>query len=209
MLGHATNSLSRNEPENRLREIEARLAHLLPTLHRRQPGARNVNAEFEASFSTLDRIALFVTERVGTFGFFLAIFTWSVLWLGWNLLAPKSLRFDPAPAFVLWLFMSNFIQLMLMPLLMVGQNLQGRHAELRAEHDFEINQKAEQEVEAILLQLEQHVLLLQRHEEMLHTLLTSAVCRFRDIPSAAPSAPTSAAEPNQCNPGDRVTGSSS
>jgi hypothetical protein len=40
---------------------------------------------------------------------------------GWNLLAPKDLQFDPAPAFVFWLFISNVIQLLLMPLIMVGQ----------------------------------------------------------------------------------------
>lgn len=209
MTSHAASDQALRETEHRLREIESRLAHLLPALHRRRTVARNVNEEFEASFSTLDRIALFVTERVGTFGFFLVIFTWSVLWLGWNLLAPKPLRFDPAPAFVLWLFISNFIQIMLMPLLMVGQNLQGRHAELRAEHDFEINQKAEQEVEAILLQLEQQILLLQRHEEMLRTLLTTAVCRLGEIPAASSDAPSRAPKRAQSNPGDRAPSSSS
>jgi uncharacterized membrane protein len=39
------------------------------------------------------------------------------------------------------------IQIMLMPLIMVGQNLQGRHSELRAENDFEVNVKAEMEIE--------------------------------------------------------------
>lgn len=37
---------------------------------------------------------------------------------------------------------------------MVGQNLQGRHAEMRAEADFEVNTKAEREISAILLHLE-------------------------------------------------------
>ena len=49
---------------------------------------------------------------------------------------------------------SGYLQLILLPLIMVGQNLQGRHAELRAEHDYETNIKAEKEVEAILLHLE-------------------------------------------------------
>ena len=71
------------------------------------------------------------------------------------MLAPENLRFDPYPAFVLWLFISNLIQIHLMPLLMVGQNLQGRHSELRAESDYQVNLKAEKEVEAILLHLEQ------------------------------------------------------
>jgi uncharacterized membrane protein len=41
-----------------------------------------------------------------------------------------------------------------MPLILLGQNLQGRHTEARAESDFEVNVKAEREIEAILLHLE-------------------------------------------------------
>ena len=41
-----------------------------------------------------------------------------------------------------------------MPLIMVGQNLQGRHAEQRAESDFEVNVRAEKEIKVILLHLE-------------------------------------------------------
>ena len=41
-----------------------------------------------------------------------------------------------------------------MPLLMVGQNLQARHTEIRSEADFETNLKAERETEAILQHLE-------------------------------------------------------
>jgi uncharacterized membrane protein len=57
-------------------------------------------------------------------------------------------------AFVFWLFISNLIQIMLMPLIMVGQNIQGAHAEARAEHDLEVNIKAEDEIELILKHLE-------------------------------------------------------
>ena len=115
---------------------------------------QNVNAVHEAQFSPLERVALSITERVGTMGFFVLIVAWTVLWLGWNLLAPKALQFDPPSAFVFWLFISNMIQIFLMPLIMVGQNLQGRHSELRAESDFEVNVKAEREIEAVLHHLE-------------------------------------------------------
>lgn len=40
------------------------------------------------------------------------------------MLVSKQLRFDPYAAFVLWLFISNMIQLFLMPLIMLGQNIQ-------------------------------------------------------------------------------------
>ena len=130
---------------------------LIPTLDEiRQGGShiRNPNEVHRQSLSPLDKLALFITQRIGTMGFFFIIFSWTVLWLTWNILAPAELRFDPYPAFVLWLFISNLIQIHLMPLIMVGQNIQGRHQELQAQHDFETDRKAEKEVETILLHLE-------------------------------------------------------
>ncbi|MGO9569157.1 MAG: DUF1003 domain-containing protein [Desulfomonilaceae bacterium] len=116
---------------------------------------RNVNAGHKQSLSALEKIAVKVTDQVGSMGFFLIIFFWTLLWLGWNTLAPQEWAFDPFPAFVLWLFISNMIQIFLMPLIMIGQNLQGRHAEKRAESDFEVNVRAEKEIEVILLHLAQ------------------------------------------------------
>ncbi|MEQ1561099.1 MAG: DUF1003 domain-containing protein [Nitrospira sp.] len=115
---------------------------------------RNVNLEHKENLTKLNRFALWITSRIGTMGFFFVILTWTVFWLGWNVLGPAELQFDPYPAFVFWLFISNMIQIFLMPLLMIGQNLQGKYAEARAEADFEVNTKAEQEIETILIHLE-------------------------------------------------------
>src|SRR5260221_3149260 len=104
--------------------------------------------------SFLDKVAVWITNHCGRMGFFMIIFIWTVIWLGWNMFAPKSARFDPYPGFVLWLFISNMIQLFLMPLIMIGQNVQSRHADLRAEADLKINIQAELEIETILLHLE-------------------------------------------------------
>jgi len=137
---------------------------------------RPVNIEHRKKLSQLERAAIWITDRVGTMGFFLIIFAWTVAWLGWNTLAPAAIRFDPFPAFVLWLFLSNMIQIFLMPLIMVGQNLQGRHAEARAEADFEVNTKAEREIEAILLHLEAQndlILKILHHLEGLSTTSTN------------------------------------
>lgn len=112
--------------------------------------------------SKLDKLALWITEHVGSMRFFLIIFLWTTFWLGWNLLAPKTLRFDPYPAFVFWLFISNMIQLFLMPLIMIGQNLQSHHTDVRAETDLKINELAEVENETILIHLEnQNEIILQ------------------------------------------------
>jgi uncharacterized membrane protein len=115
---------------------------------------RNANIAAKEKLSLLDKLALWITKNVGTMGFFFIIFIWTAGWLGWNALAPREVRFDPYPAFVLWLFISNMIQIFLMPLIMIGQNLQSDHAEVRAEADFEVNTKAELEIETILMHLE-------------------------------------------------------
>lgn len=113
----------------------------------------NVNAKHCESLTRMERFAIWITDRIGTMGFFLVVLFWTLAWLIWNIFSPKELKFDPYPAFALWVFVSNMIQLFFLPLIMVGQNLQGRHAELRAESDFKTNLKAEKEIELILEKL--------------------------------------------------------
>jgi len=139
---------------------------------------RNANIVHEQSLSALDRLAIAITDKVGSIGFFLIIAAWTVLWTGYNILASEvpALHwpaFDPFPAFVAYLLISNVIQILLMPLIMVGQNLQGRHSETRAELDFEVNQKAEKEVMTTLLHLE-------RNTDLLLQLMQHLDCRVSE-----------------------------
>jgi uncharacterized membrane protein len=122
---------------------------------------RRVNDEHQETLSPLERLAVFISDHVGTPGFFFLIILWTVFWLTWNFLAPDAMKFDKPMAFVFWLFISNMLQIFLMPLLMVAQNLQNRHTERRAQNDYEVNLKAEREVEAILRHLEYQNTLLQ------------------------------------------------
>ena len=124
-------------------------------------------AQGQKPLKRMDKLAVWITDNVGSMGFFLIIFGWSAIWLLWNTLGPKELRFDPYPAFVLWLFLSNLIQILLMPLIMVGQNQQTAHADARAEADFNVNCKAETEIETILEHLEsQNALILRILEHL-------------------------------------------
>jgi len=139
---------------------------------------RNANIVHERSLNALDRFAIAITDKVCSICFFLIIAGWTVLWTGYNVLASEvpALHwpaFDPFPAFVAYLLISNVIQILLMPLIMVGQNLQGRHSETRAELDFEVNQKAEKEVMATLLHL-------QRNTDLLLQLMQHLDCRISD-----------------------------
>lgn len=149
---------------------------ILPRLReiRQHHPLRNTYREVMAGLGKLDLLAIWITEHVGTMGFFLLILAWTFLWLGWNFLAPPRLQFDPPMGFVFWLFISNMIQILLMPLIMVGQNLQGQHAEARAEHDLEVNIKAEQEIEMIL----QH---LARQNDMLIAMLEKQGIKLEQV----------------------------
>ena len=111
----------------------------------------NTNEIHKSRLSKTDKIALFITTRIGTMGFFYFCLA----------LVSLPLIFSPAMPVVQYLS-SGYLQLILLPLILVGQNLQSRHAELRAQHDYETNLKAEKEIEAILLHLEkQDELMLQ------------------------------------------------
>jgi uncharacterized membrane protein len=145
---------------------------------------RNVNAEHEAKLGPMAKLALYITEHVGTMGFFLLIFFWTVLWCGFNILATEVPRlhwtaFDPFPAFVAYLLMSNVVQILLMPLIMVGQNIQGAHSELRAQSDYEINCKAEKEVELILHHLEYQNAILMKMLEKLGVSVDEAITEVK------------------------------
>jgi uncharacterized membrane protein len=133
---------------------------------------KNLHDIVTSNLTPLNRLAVWTTERVGSMGFFLTILVWTVLWLGWNLLAPVPLRFDPPMGFVFWLFISNLIQILLMPLIMVGQNIQGMQSETRAKNDLEVNIKAEAEIEAIL-----------RHLEYQNSLLIALVAKMNADPA--------------------------
>ena len=151
----------------------ARLAEI-----RRTHPFRNCYAEIKKDMGKLDRLAMWITDHVGTMGFFLIILCWTTLWLGWNFLAPPRLQFDSPMGFVFWLFISNLIQILLMPLIMVGQNIQGRQSEARAQHDLDINIKAEAEVELILHSLE-------RQNEILMAMLQKQGLKLDEVLSAS------------------------
>ena len=111
----------------------------------------------------MEKIALWITKHTGSMSFFILCFIWTVFWLGWNTLAPANLRFDQVPAFVLWLFMANVLQLLLTPLIMVGQNVQSRQTEIKIEEDLLIDKKTEMQIDEMLKRLEN---LDQDHEDV-------------------------------------------
>jgi uncharacterized membrane protein len=139
----------------------------MPPRTRHKP--QNVNQQHEASLSLQDKIALTITSAVGTM---YAVYFFIVMLAGWMLWqgAIAHHPFDPYP-FAFLLFIGNIVQLLLMPLIMVGQNIQGRHAELRTNEEYKTTLSSYKDVEEIMQRLEVQEALLQKQSQMIERLL--------------------------------------
>jgi uncharacterized membrane protein len=126
---------------------EAPVANLAPpslqAIKEQIPPVQNANQLREESLTLTDRIALKATGVVGTMGFFYTCLIMVTI----PLLLPSTMR-------VIQYISSGYLQLILLPLIMVGQNLQNRHSEIRAENDYQVNMKAEMEIEHVFKHLE-------------------------------------------------------
>jgi uncharacterized membrane protein len=137
----------------------------LGEIRRRHP-LRNPYKEVRERLNGGDRFALWIANKVGTTGFFLILGAWTVIWIGWNLVAPERLRFDkPLEYFAWWSLACNAIQLLLLPLILAGQNLQSKHDEARADYDLSVDKKTEEEVDVIVQQLDEQNTMLRTLSE--------------------------------------------
>jgi len=59
----------------------------LPRFRHHHPPVKNANEEYQKTLSPLDKLAVAITDKVGSMGFFFIILTWTVLWTGYNILA--------------------------------------------------------------------------------------------------------------------------
>lgn len=104
------------------------------------------------NYSWLDRVAIALTGKIGTMKFTLCIFAITAVWIGYNVVAPIAgwPQFDKLPALVIYLLGVNIFGTILMPLLMVGQNMAGRLQEAKAEQDYCNNARAVEILEQLL-----------------------------------------------------------
>ena len=109
--------------------------------------ARRVHSRDVQGAGLNARIGQAVTAAVGTMGAFYFFAVFMGAWMLWQTEARHP--FDPYP-FAFLLFLGNIVQLLLMPLIMVGQSIQTAHADARADADYDVNQRAEQEIEKLL-----------------------------------------------------------
>jgi uncharacterized membrane protein len=122
-----------------------------------QPVSRNLNKEFESSLTLGERLSDGLANFGGSWTFIGIFLAMMVIWMGINGFALLEKPFDPFPFILLNLVLSCLAAVQA-PVIMMSQNRQEAKDRLRAEHDFEINRKAEIEIRKL-------------HERMDHLLM--------------------------------------
>ena len=121
----------------------------------------------DTSTSLSDRIGIWITDRVGTLSFFIAIAFFTIGWCGYNTVAPKMHWhvFDSPPQFQTFNLIASIISLWLLPLIMVGQAAQAKQDKKQFDLDLKINQYAERELTAVSKVLKTVAGMVVRHME--------------------------------------------
>jgi uncharacterized membrane protein len=104
--------------------------------------ARQTNKEHKESLSLNERVAIGVSSFVGSMW---CAYIFGVIAL---ISLPETLATGNLMVIVSW-FAQTFLQLVLLSVIMVGQNLQSRHSEMRAEADYESDLRSEAEIKQV------------------------------------------------------------
>jgi uncharacterized membrane protein len=130
-----------------LTEAEQRVARHLAT---RRHIARNVTRDYQARLTFGQRLADRVAAFGGSWTFIVAFFLVMLVWVVLNsyVLLRVSRPFDPYPYILLNLFLSMLASIQA-PVILMSQNRQAYKDRLNAEHDYEVNLKAELEIMAL------------------------------------------------------------
>jgi uncharacterized membrane protein len=135
----------------------------------RQHQPRNVN-EVQAAerLSFNDRVAVWVAANVGTM-----ICAYVFAFIGVASLV-GVLTNNTLLALISGSLSSYFLQLVLLPIIMVGQNVQSRHSELQADEAFKTTMSTYHDIEQIMQHLAAQDSELLRHARMLEDLLVKS-----------------------------------
>ena len=112
--------------------------------------ARNVAEEFDAQPTPGQRAADAVARFGGSWVFIGLFAATMVLWVALNawLVAVRGTTFDPYPYILLNLFLSMLAAIQA-PIIMMSQNRQDKKDRLRSEMDYDVNRRAESEIQGL------------------------------------------------------------
>lgn len=120
---------------------------------------KNVNQRHKANMSPLDKLGVKITNGVGTMVCAIVFACLSLVSL------PSALKSGSLIIIVGWIA-QTFLQLVLLPIIMVGQNFQSKHSEVLADEEFKTTQTTYKDLEHLIaLNYQQLELLQEMHSQ--------------------------------------------
>lgn len=116
--------------------------------------SENLNVEFDRQLTPGERLADRVAEFGGSWTFILIFGGVLLLWIAVNTSALLRQPFDPYPYILLNLVLSCLAAIQA-PIIIMSQNRQEAKDRLRAEHDYQVNLKAELEIRHLTWKMDQ------------------------------------------------------
>jgi uncharacterized membrane protein len=126
-------------------EISSLDQEVLESLRQHELLAMNVDAESEKVWTFGERLADKMADFAGSWTFLISFGVFMTVWITVNSLALYWRPADPYPYILLNLLLS-FLAAIQAPIIMMSQNRQEARDRLRAQHDYQINLKAELEI---------------------------------------------------------------
>lgn len=116
--------------------------------------SRNINPEFDRKLSFGQRLADRVADFGGSWRFIIIFLATLLIWIAINSMFLLRRPFDPYPYILLNLVLSCIAAIQA-PVIMMSQNRQEDKDRLRADHDYQVNLKAEIEIRQLHIKLDQ------------------------------------------------------
>ena len=104
----------------------------------------DINQKHQDKLNPLDRVGFVITRAVGTMITAILFTLLAVISL------PAAIKTHDKIIIVAWIA-QTFLQLVLLPIIMVGQNIQGKHAEVLADEEFKTTETTYKDLENLIL----------------------------------------------------------
>jgi uncharacterized membrane protein len=118
--------------------------------------ARNVDAEYAKALTFGDRLSDGIAAFGGSWRFIIIFMSILAVWIAINSYVLLARPFDPYP-FILLNLVLSCVAAMQAPVIMMSQNRQEAKDRMRAEHDYQVNLKAEIEIRQLHIKLDQMI----------------------------------------------------
>lgn len=121
--------------------------------------SENIEVEIDKELGIGQRVADMIANFGGSWAFIGIFFAFILVWMALNLWALQAKSFDPYPFILLNLLLSCLAAIQA-PIILMSQNRQEDKDRKRGEHDFQVNLKAELEIQLLTEKID-HIIMHQ------------------------------------------------